>query len=130
MHFCLFNYWSYKHEKIFRKSFLDIRFSESFYKNVIFDVLTPYFMSGKQIFFETVFDVLQVKLTVSSISIVCIFRVRGKQIVSGFFSRSVQIAKDPMFLHADSEDSDQTGRTGHFVGFVVLWLICIPYSNY
>ena len=26
-------------------------------------------------------------------------------------------------LHADSEDSDQTGRTGHFVGFVMLWLI-------
>ena len=22
-----------------------------------------------------------------------------------------------MFLHANSEDSDQTGRTGHFVGF-------------
>ena len=39
-----------------------------------------------------------------------------------------------MFLHVDSEDSDQTGRmprlilvyagrTGHFVGFVVLQLI-------
>ena len=39
-----------------------------------------------------------------------------------------------MFLHADSEDSDQTvqiprlicvfnGRTGHFVGFVMLWFI-------
>ena len=42
-------------------------------------------------------------------------------------------AKDPRFLHADREDSDRTGwmprliclrgRTGHFVGFVVLWLI-------
>ena len=43
------------------------------------------------------------------------------------------VAKDPRFLHADSEDSDQTGhmpklicvfdgRTGHFVGFDVLWL--------
>ena len=28
------------------------------------------------------------------------------------------VAKDPSFLHADSEDSDQTGRTCHFVGFV------------
>ena len=39
------------------------------------------------------------------------------------------VAEDPMFLHADSEDSDQTGRmhrlicvfagrNGHFVGFV------------
>ena len=29
-----------------------------------------------------------------------------------------------MFLHADSEDSDQIGRTGHFVGFVI-GLFCI-----
>ena len=44
------------------------------------------------------------------------------------------VAKDPRFLHVDSEDSDQTGRmprliwvfagrTGHFVGFVMRWLI-------
>ena len=44
------------------------------------------------------------------------------------------VAKDPSFLHADSEDSDQTGRmprliwvfagrTCHFVGFVMSWLI-------
>ena len=44
--------------------------------------------------------------------------------------------KDPIFLHADSEDSDQTGqmprliwvltgRTGHFVGYFMLWLIFI-----
>ena len=44
------------------------------------------------------------------------------------------VAKDPVFLHADSEDSDQTGRMprliwvfagckGHFVGFVVKRLI-------
>ena len=44
------------------------------------------------------------------------------------------VAKGPMFLHADSEDSDQTGRmprliwvfagrTRHFVGFVMRWLI-------
>ena len=29
------------------------------------------------------------------------------------------VAKDPSFLHADSEDSDQTGRAFHFVGFVM-----------
>ena len=45
------------------------------------------------------------------------------------------VAKDPSFLHADSEDTDQTGRmprlilvfagrTCYFVGFVVRWLIC------
>ena len=43
------------------------------------------------------------------------------------------VAKDPSFIHADSEDSDQTGRmpsviwvfagrTFHFVGFVMRWL--------
>ena len=43
------------------------------------------------------------------------------------------VAKDPIFLHADSEDSDQTGRiprriwvfagrTRHFVGIVMRWL--------
>ena len=43
------------------------------------------------------------------------------------------VADDPSFLHADSEDSDQTGRmprliwvfarrTCHFIGFVVRWL--------
>ena len=44
------------------------------------------------------------------------------------------VAKDPWFLHADSKDPDQTGKisgqtdlvfaghTGHFVGFVMLWL--------
>ena len=45
------------------------------------------------------------------------------------------VAKDPSFLHADSEDSDQTGRmprlicvfaerTCHFVGFVMWRLKC------
>ena len=45
------------------------------------------------------------------------------------------VAKDPRFHHADSEDSDQTGRTSrliwvfagrtcHFVGFVMGWLMC------
>ena len=29
------------------------------------------------------------------------------------------VAKDPSFLHADSEDYDQSGRTSHFVGFVM-----------
>ena len=44
------------------------------------------------------------------------------------------VAKDPSFLHVDSEDSDQTGRmprliwvfagrTCHFVGYVMLRLI-------
>ena len=32
------------------------------------------------------------------------------------------VAKDPSFVHADSKDSDQTGRTCHFVGFVTRWL--------
>ena len=46
------------------------------------------------------------------------------------------LAKDASFLHADSEDSDQTGRmprltrvfaglTCHFVGFVTRWLISL-----
>ena len=46
-----------------------------------------------------------------------------------------RVAKDPSFLHADSEDSDQTGRmprliwvfagrTCHFVGFVMMRLNC------
>ena len=46
------------------------------------------------------------------------------------------VAKDPSFLNADSEGSDQTGRmprllgvfagrTCHFVGFVTRRLICI-----
>ena len=46
------------------------------------------------------------------------------------------VAKDPRFLYADSEDSDQTGqmprliwdfagRTCHFVGFVMRWLIYV-----
>ena len=49
------------------------------------------------------------------------------------------VAKDPSFLHADSEDSDQTGqmprliwvfdgRTCNFVGFVMLQL-CLQLSN-
>ena len=37
------------------------------------------------------------------------------------------VAKDPSFLHANSKDSDQTGRmpgrTYHFVGFVMGQLI-------
>ena len=36
------------------------------------------------------------------------------------------VAKDPNFVHADSEDSDQSGRTDHFVVFffVMLQLTC------
>ena len=50
------------------------------------------------------------------------------------------VTEVPMFLHVDSEDSDQTGwiprliwvfagRTGHFVGFVMLWLIYEIYKH-
>ena len=50
------------------------------------------------------------------------------------------VAKDPSFLHADSEDSDQTGRmprlirvfagrTYYFVGFVMKRLICYSHPN-
>ena len=35
------------------------------------------------------------------------------------------VAKDPSFLHEDSEDSDQTGRTCHFVCFVMRRLISV-----
>ena len=51
------------------------------------------------------------------------------------------VAKGPTFPQADSEDSDQTrgmsrlilvftGRTGHFVGFVMLRLTCLPFMLY
>ena len=33
------------------------------------------------------------------------------------------VAKDLCFLHKDREDSDQCGRTGYFVGLVMLGLI-------
>ena len=58
-----------------------------------------------------------------------------------FYSLCAQwIAKDWSFLHADSEDSDQTGRmprltwvfagrTGHFVGFVMLRLMYLIISQ-
>ena len=53
------------------------------------------------------------------------------------------VAKDPSFLHADSEDPDQTGpmprliwvfagHTCHFVGFVMRWLLwfwCTIYKS-
>ena len=50
-----------------------------------------------------------------------------------------RVAKDQSILHADSEDSDQTGRmprliwvftgrTCHFVGFVMRRLKCKPFS--
>ena len=59
------------------------------------------------------------------------FRLGIRPVWSEFAVRSVPwVAKDPNFLHADSEDSDQTGRmprliwvfagrTCHFVGFVM-----------
>ena len=51
------------------------------------------------------------------------------------FACAQWVAEDPSFLHADSEDSDQTGRISaqadlslrwadsHIVGFVMSWLI-------
>ena len=36
---------------------------------------------------------------------------------------AVRSLGNSMFLHADSEDSDHTGRIGHFVGFVMMRLI-------
>ena len=55
--------------------------------------------------------------------------------------RAQWVAEDPMFLHADSEDSDQTGqmprliwvfagRKGHFVGFVMRRLNLIIKQTY
>ena len=52
-----------------------------------------------------------------------------------------EVAENPSFLHADSEDSDQTGlmprliwvvsgRTCHFVSFVMHWLNFIFIENY
>ena len=35
------------------------------------------------------------------------------------------VVKGPIFLQADSEDSDQTGRTRYFVGFVELQFIYV-----
>ena len=47
---------------------------------------------------------------------------------------ALRIAKDPRYLHADSEDSGQicvfAGRTGHFVGFVMLWFKSASISHY
>ena len=51
------------------------------------------------------------------------------------------VAKDPIFLHADSEDSDQTGRmprliwvfagrTCHFVRFVLCWHKCLLNTSF
>ena len=52
MHFCLFNYWSYKPEK---KILWDVHFRDIFDKNVIFDVLALYFIPDKYFFFENIF---------------------------------------------------------------------------
>ena len=73
----------------------------------------------------TKWSVLPVKTQIS----LCIFPVWSES------SQCTQwVAKHPRFLHADSEDSDQTGRisrlicvfagrTDHFVGFILRWLI-------
>ena len=60
---------------------------------------------------------------------------------SSLCAKWVATCKDPVFLHADSEDSDQTGRmprliwvftvrTFYFVGFVIRRLICLWYSTF
>ena len=35
---------------------------------------------------------------------------------------NLRVAKDPNLLQKDSKDSDQTGLTGQFFGFVMQWL--------
>ena len=42
------------------------------------------------------------------------------------------VAKDPRFLHADSEDSDQTGRMHTLIAVCTLILLVLSYrgSNY
>ena len=35
---------------------------------------------------------------------------------------ALSVTRDPNLIQADSEDSDQTGRKGHLVGFVTLRL--------
>ena len=62
-----------------------------------------------------------------------------RQVWSESLLCTLKEAIDLKLLHVDGEDSDQTGRmpiliwvytwrTGHFVGFVMLWLICCSYS--
>ena len=64
----------------------------------------------------------------------------GIRPVWSVFACAQWVAKDPSFLHADSENSDQTGRmprliwvfagrTCHFVGFVMRRLILLAFSN-
>ena len=35
---------------------------------------------------------------------------------------TLRVANNPRFLYRDSEDSDQTGRPSHLIGFAMLWL--------
>ena len=66
----------------FFKNHLDIHFHDIINKNVIFHIRYINIYS-----FKTFFDMLQVKLEFSLISRICTLWVRGKQKVSGFFSR-------------------------------------------
>ena len=72
------------------------------------------------------------KVTVRPVKIQLSLGIRPVWSESSLCAQSV--AKDPSFLHANSEDSDQTGQMpgadlsllwahNHFVGFVMLWLI-------
>ena len=40
------------------------------------------------------------------------------------------VAKDPVFLHADSEDSDQTGRMAEFAGHTLILLVLSCRGSY
>ena len=84
------------------------------------------------IYFIFIFKFRQNKNVILSLSLsLSLFLSRHYSRTSVF----VTCAKDSMSLQADSEDADQTGRmlrliwvfagrTVHFVGFVMLWLIC------
>ena len=71
-------------------------------------------------------------LNLTFVKFTCKGSIRPKIIQS---NQRLHLAEDPMFPYADSEDSDQTGRTpmlfwvfagrkGHFVGFVMRRLTC------
>ena len=59
MHFCLFSYWYYKHEIL-----LDVHLCDIFDKNVIFDVLTSYFIPDKYFVFENIFWCPAIKISI------------------------------------------------------------------
>ena len=70
----------------FFENHLDIHFRDIINKNVISDVLTSYFISDKYVFFENIFDMLQVNSAFPLISRIFTLWVRANQKVSVFFS--------------------------------------------